>query len=290
MQHSIDPDYLRSFLAISETGSFGAAAERVHKTQSTVSAQMKRLEDILGAALFERSGRRNVLSPAGLRLLEYARQMVRLNDETLKAFHPPGIAGAIRVGTSDDYAQAFLTPTLARFARRYPAVEVEIYTDDSAGLMDRPDRDDFDAMLIALSRGGADVEPLRTDRLHWIGSQAHGRHQDERIPLALWSDGCAWRTKALAALAARGRSWRIAYTTSNSPLLMATVREGLGITVGPSWYASAGLRILEDLDAEYPLGFDGIGIRFGSGQRTAPLEAFLDEVRLQFRGPASLAA
>ena len=67
-------------------------------------------------------------------------------------------------------------------------------------------------------------------------------------------------------------------------------RQGLGITVGPSWYASAGLRILEDLDAEYPLGFDGIGIRFGSGQRTAPLEAFLDEVRLQFRGPASLAA
>lgn len=288
---SLDPDFLRSFLAICDTGSYGAAAERVNKTQSTISAQMKRLEETLGVGLFEKTGRRNVLSPAGRQLLEYARLIVRLNDQTVNAFRAPEVRGAIKIGTSDDYAQIFLAPILNRFAYTHPAVEVEIVTADSAELMRRNDAESFDAMLISRDRPDLNVELelLRTDRLHWIGSARHN-HDDERLPLALWSDGCSWRAKALAALAAAGRQYRLVFTTSNAPLLMQTVRDGRGVTIGPRWYLAEGMKVLDDLDAACPLGEDGVGIYVRPGAESQQLDVFLDQVRTQFRHDAARTA
>jgi len=286
---SLDPDFLRSFLAICEAGSYGAAAARVNKTQSTLSAQMKKLEETLGATLFEKVGRRNTLSPAGMRLLAYARPMVRLNDETINAFRPPAVSGAIKIGTSDDYAQAFLPPILANFAMICPAVEVEVVTADTGALLARDDADTFDALLVSTGRGGDSFESLRKDKLHWLGSERYQRHKEDRIPLALWSDGCSWRAKALAALAQGGRNWRMAYTTSNAPLLQATVRDGLGITIGPRWYLAPGLKIIEEMDKQCPLESDGIGIRTRPGDKSPSLEAFLHEVRTHFRNEGRLA-
>lgn len=286
---SLDPDFLRSFLAICETGSYGAAAERVHKTQSTVSAQMKRLEEILGVSLFEKAGRRNTLSPAGLRLLEYARPLLRLNDETLSAFRPPAVSGTVRIGISDDYAQAFLPPVLSHFTRTHPAVDLEIVTGDSGNLVERAEDAAYDAVLISSYAQMEDIEILRTDPLHWIGSETVSPLQDACLPLALWSEGCSWRAKALAALAAAGRDWRLAYTTSNAPLLLSTVRDGIGVTVGPCWYLVPGVRVIEELDAQCPLGAGDIGIKITGDPDSAPLKAFLDLVRVQFRNEGTMA-
>ncbi len=279
---SLDPDYLRSFLAIHDSGSYGAAAEEVNKTQSTISAQMKRLEEILGVTLFEKSGRRNALTADGQRLVDYARPIIRLNDETVMAFRPPEVSGSIRVGTSDDYAQAFLPSILSQFSRTHPGVEVEIVTADAVELRRREKTEHFDALLIATCGPEPGVEPLRTDTLHWIGSVRHDRQHQERLPLALWSDGCSWRAQAIAALSVGGRDWRLAYTTSNAPLLIATVRDGLGITIAPSWYLAPGLKVLEDMDARYPLGSAEIGIRTKSERHSPPLASFLDYLKAHF--------
>lgn len=286
---SLDPDFLRSFLAISETGSYGAAARHVNKTQSTVSAQMKRLEEILGVTLFAKEGRRNVLSPAGQRLLEYARPIVRLNDETVSAFRPPDVSGTLRIGTSDDYAQAFLPPILKSFTRTYPAVELEIVTGEGWRLLELDQDEPFDALLLTAGRGDTGSEPLRQDRLHWIGPERLSPHTGPRLPLVLWGSGCPWRAKALAALAEAGRDWRLAYTSSNVPLLLASVRDGLGVTVGPRWYVGEGLRVLEDMDAAYPLGMDGIWAKTRPESASLPaLSAFLDALRFHFRQEAQL--
>ncbi len=287
---SLDPDFLRSFLAISDTGSYSAAALQVNKTQSTVSAQMKRLEEMLGAALFERVGRRNVLTAEGRRLMEYARPIVRLNDETIFAFRPPEVSGAIRIGTCDDYAQAFLPPILKQFARTHPAVEVEVVTGDLVELRRHEHTEKFDALLISSCDPEPGVEPLRVDKLHWVGAEQHCRHMDDHLPLALWSDGCTWRAQALTALAAGGRDWRVAYTTSNAPLLISTVRDGLGITVAPRWYLVPGLKILEEMDERYPLGDATIYIQTRSESNSPPLTAFLDYLRAHFRPQVALQA
>ncbi|MBU1335956.1 MAG: LysR family transcriptional regulator [Alphaproteobacteria bacterium] len=281
----LDPDFLRSFLAIADTGSYGTAATRVHKTQSTVSAQMKRLEELLDVALFERVGRRNLLTPEGNRLLHYARSIVRLNDETFGAFRPKQSRETIKLGMSDDYAQAFLLPALARFSQRYPQVEVEVLTTDSRSLRQEDETGGFDAIVASCSSGLGELEVLRTDRLHWIGRVGTSLHAEETIPLALWADGCAWREVGLAALAGSERAYRVMHTTSNAPLLRAVVAEGMAVTVGPDWYLAPGLTVLAEMDRCCPLGEDSVGMRVLNPVISESLSIFLDYLRICFRSP-----
>lgn len=277
--YSLDPDFLRTFLAISETGGFASAAEQVNKTQSTVSAQVKRLEEILDTRLFEKIGRRNALTNEGRKLMEYARAMVRLNDEAVRSFRPPEVSGAVKIGTTDDYAQAFLPETLTSFARTHPAIEVEIVTGPSRLLEPQLEAENFDAVILLCQPGDMDMEILRTDRLHWIGAYNATVQFDDPLPLALWANGCAWRDMALASLAQAGRDWRIAYTTSNAPLLASTVRRQLGITVAPDWFAVDNLYVLDEMDRRYPLGTADIGIKLRAGEPSPALAAFVTHLR-----------
>src|SRR3954467_1409466 len=107
MSALIDVDQLRTFIAIVETGSFTKAAEVVHKTQSAVSMQMKRLEERLGKPIFEREGRASRLTEDGERLLYYARRILRLNMDCLASFAEAELAGRVRLGVPDDYADRY---------------------------------------------------------------------------------------------------------------------------------------------------------------------------------------
>ena len=118
--HLLDIDQLRTFVAISDTGSFTKAADIVHKTQSAVSMQMKRLEERLGRPVFERDGRASRLSDDGERLLDYARRIVRLNAECVASFNEADLTGRVRLGLPDDYAECYLPEILARFSRSNP--------------------------------------------------------------------------------------------------------------------------------------------------------------------------
>ena len=120
MSALIDVDQLRTFIAIVETGSFTKAAEVVHKTQSAVSMQMKRLEERLGKPIFARDGRASKLTEDGDRLLDYARRIIKLNVEALAAFDDTELAGRVRLGLPDDYADRYLPEIMARFSRAYP--------------------------------------------------------------------------------------------------------------------------------------------------------------------------
>ncbi len=281
----LDPEFLRSFLAIADTGSYSAAAARVNKTQSTVSAQMKRLEELLNVALFDKVGRKNALSPEGMKLLNYARSIVRLHDETIEIFQPRRSQEVIRLGMSDDYAQAFLMPALRKFSRRYPEVEVQMLTSDSRSLRQPDDIGEFDVIVASCSSGVGGLEVLRTDELHWIGREGSRLHEHKTIPLALWADGCAWRDMGLAALAAGERDFRVMHTTSNAPLLRSVVAEGIAITVGPQWYLAKDTSVLTAMDAACPVGRDSVGLRVLAPSISDTLEIFLDYLRASFRSP-----
>jgi DNA-binding transcriptional LysR family regulator len=139
MSALIDVDQLRTFIAIVETGSFTKAAEVVHKTQSAVSMQMKRLEERLGKAIFARDGRASKLTEDGDRLLDYARRIIKLNVEALAAFDDAELAGRVRLGLPDDYADRYLPEIMARFSRAYPSVELTV-TCEPSGRTGRADR------------------------------------------------------------------------------------------------------------------------------------------------------
>src|SRR5919197_2942878 len=147
MNSLLDIDQLRTFIAIVETGSFTKAAEVVHKTQSAVSMQMKRLEERLGKPIFARDGRFSKLTEDGERLLDYARRIIKLNMEALAAFSDAELSGRVRLGVPDDYADRYLPEIMARFSRAYPGAELTVVCAPSIDLVGQIDTGDIDLAI-----------------------------------------------------------------------------------------------------------------------------------------------
>src|SRR6478672_4488133 len=145
----LDTDQLRSFLAIVDTGSFTRAAERVNKTQSAVSMQVRRLEERLGGkALFSKQGRGVRLTDDGERLIDYARRILHVEAAALAAVGDNGLDGRVRLGIPDDYAESFLPDILTRFVRRHPLVELAVACESSLSLAERMRAGELDLAIV----------------------------------------------------------------------------------------------------------------------------------------------
>src|SRR4029077_155819 len=181
MNALIDIDQLRTFIAIVETGSFTKAAEVVHKTQSAVSMQMKRLEERLSKPIFARDGRASKLTEDGERLLDYARRIVKLNVEALAAFNDRELTGRVRLGVPDDYADRYLPEIMARFSRAYPGVELTIMCEPSIELIERIDANELDLDIVTNWKATRPPEPFRRERLLWVTSNRHPTHTEQPL-------------------------------------------------------------------------------------------------------------
>ncbi|MHB2166995.1 LysR substrate-binding domain-containing protein [Alsobacter sp. R-9] len=244
----LDIDQLRTFVAIAETGSFTRAAEVVHKTQSAVSMQMKKLEERLGKPLFARDGRASKLSDDGERLLDYARRILRLNGEALASFSDAELAGRVRLGVPDDYADRYLPEILARFSRLNPKVEVTVVCEPTPMLVDRIHANDLDLAIIThVDQRGAS-ECIRRERLLWVTSQRHAAQDIVPLPLAVGRPNCSWRLAATERLEQAGRSYRVLYSSWNSNAVGAAVLAGLAVGVLPESAIRPGMRILGPSD------------------------------------------
>ncbi|MBK8508542.1 MAG: LysR family transcriptional regulator [Candidatus Competibacteraceae bacterium] len=244
MSAQLDPDLLRTFVAIVDAGGFTQAAKQVHRTQSAVSMQVRRLEEILDRALFQRDGRGVQLSPDGEALLGYARRLLKLHDEALAALTRPDLSGLVRIGTPDDYVDRFLPEILSRFARAFPRVQVEVLCEPSVNLRRLLAEERLDLALITCTPGAETGEVLRREPVVWATAERHLAHENEPLPLALFQPGCSFREWALAALSEQGRSYRIAYTSASISGVLAAVTAGLAVTVLCRSVLPAGVRPL----------------------------------------------
>ena len=181
---NLDIDLMKTFLAIADTGSFTRAAEEVHKTQSAVSMQMKRLEEVLGRPLFVRDGRASRFTPDGERLIEYARRMVAINDEAVSAFTRPELTGTVRFGTPDDYADRFLPEILARFSRTHSQITVGVECLNSSVLFERVKRSEIDLAIVTMGCDVVSDQPVRREPLVWVTSARHSVHLLDVLPIA----------------------------------------------------------------------------------------------------------
>ena len=247
MAATLDLDQLRTFIAISETGSFTRAAEAVFKTQSAVSMQMRRLEERIGKPIFERDGRASRLTEEGERLLGFARRMMRLNDETVAAFDDTELSGAVRLGTPDDYADRFLPEVLARFARSNPRVEVSVVCDQSSELIRQARAGDIDLGIVTHC-GESNVEVIRQEPLLWVTSAHHSVADEDVLPLALSKPPCMWRTAAVEALSSADRKYRVLYQSANATATAAAVLAGLAVSVLAESALRPGMRVLGEAD------------------------------------------
>lgn len=275
---NLDIDLLKTFLAIADTGSFTRAAEEVHKTQSAVSMQMKRLEELLGRPLFARDGRASRFTPDGERLIEYARRMVAINDEAVSAFTRPELTGTVRFGTPDDYADKFLPEILARFSRTHPMVTVDVDCLSSSTLVERVKRGDMDLAMVTFGCDIRSDEPVRREPLVWVTSTRHSVHLLDVLPVALAHAGCGWRSAVLKRLEEMGRKYRIAYSSPNSNAVNAAVQTGLAVGAVPELCLRPGMRVLTQKDGFPPLGTFDIGLVRKPGRPNSAIEALARHV------------
>lgn len=253
MQSTIEPDLLQTFVAIVDSGSFTDAARRVHRTQSAVSMQIKRLEDLLGRPLLVRDGRSVTLTHDGEVLLGHARRILKAHQEALAVFTQSDLHGTVTLGTPDEYAVSFLPSILARFAESRCLVHVEVICDSSTHLLARLRENALDFALITHGYGDDSGIVLMREPVVWAVSARHCAHEQDPVPLALFHPGCKFRQWAIESLARQGRSYRLAYTSVSLTAIEAAVRAGLAVTVLPRSNVTAGLRILDERDGFPPL-------------------------------------
>lgn len=232
---NLDIDLLRCFATIAETRSFTRAGERLGRTQSAISLQIKRLEDQVGRRLFLRTPRTFSLTAEGERLVGPARQILRLHDSALAELTEPAMTGSVRIGVPEDFATAHLPSVLAAFAEAHPLVELEVTCDLTLNLLDRFHAGAFDLVLVkrqpALdSRDGVRVwrEPLV-----WVGRDRLAAAGIGRVPLIVSPEPCVYRKRAIEALDAVGLPWRVAYTSTSLAGSLSAVKAGLGLAVLP---------------------------------------------------------
>lgn len=210
----LDNDVLRTFVAISECGTFTEAAKMVHRTPSALSMQIKQLEQNLGKSLFIREPRQVTLTAEGEVLLDYSRRLLRLNQEAVQHFIAPSLEGKVGIGTSDDVGTRILPEVLAQFARSYPAVLVDVVVGSSKQNLARLDSGNLDMVLVTVAKEGRESrgEIIHDEPLVWAGREGSSAVLRTPLPIALAHEGCAWRQMTLEALDRAGKPYRIAYT------------------------------------------------------------------------------
>lgn len=227
-----DLDLLRSFITIVESGGFTRAAERLGRTQSTISLQIKRLEEGLGRRLFQREGRSFEVTPEGEQLLIYARRLLNLAGEACAILMEPAVEGAIRLGVPEDFATTHLSEILFRFARAHPQVAMEVRCDFTANLLDGLALGHFDLILgNREAQGSGDGQRVWREPLVWAASPRLLHLAGQPLPLVLAPAPDFNRQRALEMLEKAGLPWRIVYTSPSLAGLQAAVQAGLGITV-----------------------------------------------------------
>jgi DNA-binding transcriptional LysR family regulator len=229
-----DLDVMRSFVTGIELGSFAKAADRLSRSTSAVSAQLKKLEEQAGTPLLRKAGRGMALTEAGEVMLGYARRLLELNDEAASAVRGVQLEGRVRLGLQEDFGENVLPEVLGRFKRAHPKLRVEVHIARNAVLMQSLDAGRLDLALAWETDARAPhAQHIRSLPMCWIGNDAEQLPYapDEPVPLVMLDAPCLMRTAATEALDRAGLAWRIAFTSASLAGTWAAVKAGLGISV-----------------------------------------------------------
>jgi DNA-binding transcriptional LysR family regulator len=230
----LDLDLLKSFVSVVDTGGFTRAGERVHRTQSTVSQQIKRLEETLGYPLLHRNGKQATPTEQGERLLAYSRRILALEQEAREVVARPAGEGVVRLGIPEDFAAYRLTELLSDFSRSRPGLRLDVRCGLSINMRRALERGELDLALFKREAGEGSAIAAWPERLHWVTSREHPiAFRRDPLPLAMAEQGCLYRKRMIHAIESAGRAWHIAYTSPNLPGIQAAVSVGLGVSILP---------------------------------------------------------
>ena len=280
----LDIELLRSFVSVIDAGGFTRAGERVHRTQSTVSQQIKRLEDAVGKPLLVRNGKQATLTDEGERLLGYARRILMLEAEARDVMSRPGNDGVLRLGIPEDFAAYRLTELVSHLSHVRPGLRLNVRSGLSVLLGGLLERGDLDLALLKREAGSAGGIAAWPENLHWVASRRHKIDLDtDPVPLVVGDQGCLYRNRMVHALETAGRPWRIAFWSPNLSGIHAALSAGLGLSLLPEGASLPELKIVEPAH-----GFPTITnteIALVAAANASPATLRLADMLVEFFGP-----
>lgn len=232
MIKNISTEALRSFVTIAELGSFTQAGEKLARSQSAISLQIKKLESLLGQAIFHRKGHNFELTAGGETLLKYAVQILQLNDKALGELSSKMIVGKVRLGIPSEFATSLLPKIVGSFSRKNPHITLEVICDLSRNLNRDLDQKKYDLILsLTENTENTVTDSIKRDPLLWVAPKGYSIHDKSPIPLIVAPEGCIYRKRAIKQLNQANVKWQIIYTIMDLSGIKAAIEEGLGITV-----------------------------------------------------------
>lgn len=247
----LELDLLRVFVTVVDSGGFTRAAECLHSTQSTVSQQIRRLEERLATPLLIRDTRRVGLTERGELFLGYARRLLALSEETLAALSETQLQGDVRIGSAQEIADGGLADLLGHFSRLHPGVRLEVTVDANLRLREKVEQGELDLALLFQEpgqqiSGTARCEVFQRLRRVWVASLEFTLNDNQPLPLVLPVAPCIFRNAVLHELDAIGRPWRVVLSTPSLAGIRAALRAGLGVGVRTERWLESDMRIIEE--------------------------------------------
>ena len=243
MRTDLDPDLLRCFLAVTDTGGFTAAGERIGLSQSAVSLKVKRLEEQLDRRLFARTSRSLALTEEGELLQGLARRLLAMNEEAVRRLTAPPLEGRLRLGMSEYFVPQHLAGLLASFRHAYPRVRLEMHIGLSNDLLAMLEAGSLDLVFAKRDPGDGHGRVIASEPLVWV-TAAELPVEVGAMPLLTMPPPCFYRAAAISALDRIGRDWEIVFTSSSIMAVQAAVIAGLGVAVLGRAAILDGMRVL----------------------------------------------
>lgn len=241
-------EQLRCFVAVVDSGGFVKACEQLHRSQATVTQQIKKLEAIIGSRLLQRSqGHLGELTDAGARFLSRARIALAATESAYRAARGDPLHGHVRLGMLDDFNAQNIPSVIALFGRIHPNVTIEIVSDLSFRLEEGIQNKKLDIAVLKRTyreRRKGEETPLLVEELQWVMKDKLLVDMEAPLPLVVFHEGCIFRQHMINALSKTHREWRIAYSSYNYANILAALHAGLGLSALPTRAVRSGLQIL----------------------------------------------
>lgn len=283
ISEQIGLDLLRLYVAVCRQGSLSRVAARTGRTQSGLSMQMRRLEDLLERRLLQRTGRGVVPTAEGELFLGYATRMLALGDEAAARLRRAAIAGALRIGLAEEMTASALPAALGRLHRAHPEVSLDVAIEHSVALGRLWAEDGLDLMIAPTSVVAADAVVTWSVALLWVAAADFSAGADRPLDLVAFGATCPWRRRMIAALAEHGREHRITLTSQSITALQAAIEHGLGIGLLPPEAIRPGtMRVLKQPEVPGPLTVQ-YGL-YARDRRNAVTEAAIEVLRQDLPG------
>ena len=286
LKRNLDMEALRALVAVADLASFSNAALQLGRTQSAISLQIKRLEEMLGQVLLRRiQGRVDGATSEGQALIAYARQILRLNDEAYSCVAQDTAVGTLRVGLPEELMECIFPSAMPRFQALYPRMQLRLQSETSARLQTALERADLDLILFkhCADRAPASATNIWQEALVWMAAASHADQRPIPLPLALFGENCVFRIAATGTLAQAGIANQLVYSGSSLTGLRHAVRCGLGITALPLSLLQPGMVVIESGLPALPLA--SIAVRHAAGDIHPAAERFVallsEEIHLQ---------